>query len=140
MRSVLLSTVFVIGLASLAPLQSAYADDASDARSAISGQLDAFKAADGAGAYGYAAPNIRQIFPNPDIFMTMVERGYPPVYQSSNVTFGAMKPEGAGLRQEVFLSDKAGQSWIASYTLERQPDGTLKISGCQIRKGNDVGA
>jgi len=131
---------FIVGIALTAASTSARADDASDARSVITGQLDAFKAQDGAQAYGFAAPNIRQMFSSPEIFMTMVERGYPPVYRSSNATFGPLKAEGAGLRQEVFLSDQNGQSWIASYTLQRQPDGSLKITGCQVRKGDDVGA
>ena len=125
-------------LPGLAP--PAYADDSGDARTAIGGQLDALRVDDGARAYSYAAPNIQRLFPSPEIFLAMVAKGYPAVHRSSNVTFGPLRSEGAGLRQEAFLSDADGQSWIASYTLERQPDGSLKITGCQMRKGNDIGA
>ena len=118
----------------------AWADDASDAQAVISAQLGALRASDAAGAYGFAAPNIQRIFPSADIFMTMVQRGYPAVADARNVAFGPSKPEGVGLRQEVFLSDPQGQSWIATYTLERQPDGSMKITGCQMRKGTDIGA
>lgn len=118
----------------------AHADDASDIRAVVSGQLDAFKRNDGGAAYAYAAPNIQRMFPSAQTFMTMVEGGYAPVFRSSAATFGEMKPEGAGFRQEVFLTDPNGQSHIATYTLERQPDGSLKITGCSIRKGNDISA
>lgn len=119
---------------------AARADDAFDVRAAISGQLEAFRSGDGASAYFYAAPNIRAIFPSPQIFMGMVRSGYDPVYRSSNAVFGALKAEGAGFRQEVYLTDQNGQSWIASYTLERQGDGSMKITGCAIRKGDDLAA
>ena len=117
---------------------AARADDGSDIRAAITGQLDAFNAGNGAEAYSHAAPNVRSIFPNPDIFMSMVQSGYDPVYHSSNPVFGPMKAEGAGFRQELHITDRNGKSWIASYTLERQPDGSMKITGCTLRKGDDV--
>lgn len=119
---------------------SALADDLSDVKAVISGQLQAFKSGDGPTAYSYAAPNIKQMFPSETAFMAMVEGGYAPVFRSSNAVFGSMSAEGKGFRQEVYLTDKSGQSYIASYTLERQPDGSLKITSCAIRKGTDVSA
>ncbi|KQT48785.1 topoisomerase II [Aureimonas sp. Leaf454] len=116
------------------------ADDVSDIRSVVSSQLEAFKQNNGSAAYSYAAPNIQKMFPSVSNFMAMVEAGYAPVFRSSNAVFGDMKREGSAFRQEVFLTDSNGQSHIASYTLERQPDGSLKITGCSIRKGNDVAA
>lgn len=118
----------------------AHADDASDIKSVVSGQLEAFKRNDGSAAYSFAAPNIQRMFPSAQMFMTMVEGGYAPVFRSSSAVFGETTSEGSGFRQEVFLTDPSGQSHIATYTLERQPDGSLKITGCSIRKGNDVSA
>ena len=138
MRRCLQSLALVAVLAGAAAPASA--DDASDIRAVITQQLKAFKTGDGAAAYSLAAPNIQRMFPSPEIFMSMVQSGYAPVFQSSNATFGPLKPEGAGFRQEVHLTDQNGQSHIASYTLERQPDGSLKITGCSIRKGDDVSA
>ncbi|GGD42983.1 DUF4864 domain-containing protein [Aureimonas glaciei] len=138
MRKCLQSLVLVLVLAGGA--SSAWADDASDIRAVITQQLQAFKTGDGAAAYSLAAPNIQRMFPSPEIFMSMVQSGYAPVFQSSNATFGPLKAEGPGFRQEVNLTDPSGQSHIASYTLERQPDGSLKITGCSIRKGNDLSA
>ncbi|BDA84541.1 DUF4864 domain-containing protein [Aureimonas sp. SA4125] len=134
--------VLVAGLVAgpFAATLPASADDAGDIRAVITQQLQAFKTGDSDAAYSFAAPNIRRMFPSPEIFMSMVQSGYAPVFQSSNATFGPLKAEGAGFRQEVHLTDPSGQSYIASYTLERQPDGSLKITSCAIRRGNDLAA
>ena len=116
----------------------AAAGDSEDVRAAIGGQLDAFRAGDGVEAYSHAAPNVRALFPSPQSFMAMVKQGYDPVYRSESAVFGELKPEGAGFRQEVNLTDPRGRSWVASYTLERKADGTMKITGCTIRKGDDL--
>ena len=130
----------VVMLAALLAAVPAHADDASDIKSVISSQLQAFKAGDKATAYSYAAPSIQGMFPSPDIFMTMVEQGYPPVFHSSNTVFASPTADGKGFRQEVYITDTDGKSWIASYTLERGEDGQFKITGCSIRKGNDLAA
>ena len=36
--------------------------------------------------------------------------------------------------QEVHIIDANGVAWEALYTLEPQPDGSLKISGCVLTK------
>lgn len=140
MTTRLMTLIAAVALTGTVFASPARADDASDVRAAISGQLEAFRSDDGASAYSYAAPNIQALFPSPQIFMGMVRSGYDPVYRSSNTVFGALKAEGAGFRQEVYLTDQSGQSWIASYTLERQTDGSMKITGCAIRKGDDLAA
>lgn len=140
MRSCLAFLALAVGLWIGGWTGPAAADDASDIKTVVSGQLDAFKTGNGAAAYSYAAPNIRAMFPTADVFMSMVQQGYAPVFKSSSATFGGMTVEGSGFRQEVYLTDANGQSYIASYTLERQGDGSLKITGCSIRKGDDVAA
>lgn len=135
-----LTSLALAGLLTTTAPPVARADDAGDIQTAISGQLQAFKTGDDAAAYSYAAPNIQRMFPSRAAFMAMVEGGYAPVFRSSNAVFGKMSAEGTGFRQEVYLTDTAGQSYIASYTLERQPDGSVKITGCALRKGNDVSA
>lgn len=140
MRNRLIIPALALSLCIGAFAGPAVADDAGDIKSVVSAQLEAFKAGDGTKAYSYAAPNIQKMFPSADVFMGMVQQGYAPVFKSSNATFGKMAVEGSGFRQEVYLTDSNGQSYIASYTLERQPDGALKITGCSIRKGDDVAA
>lgn len=106
----------------------------------IAEQLDAFKADDGERALSFAAPSIRSAFPTADIFMGMVRSGYAPVYRPAQVTFGIIKSEGDQAVQEVYVTDPAGEEWLATYTLARQPDGSWKITGCYLRRDPGSGA
>ena len=108
------------------------AGDAATIRSMIQSQIDAFQHDDGSAAYAYASPGIKGLFPSPDIFMDMVRKLYPPVYRPQSVTFGAIAQSQSGPMQKVFLVGPDGKSYVAVYTLEQQPDGSWKISGCYI--------
>ena len=57
-------------------------------RKVIEAQIGAFRADDGERAFGYASPNIRQIFRSAENFMAMVRNGYQPVYRPRSVRFG----------------------------------------------------
>jgi hypothetical protein len=99
----------------------------------ITSQLDAFNADDGAAAYAFAAPAIKRLFPTPEIFMSMVRRGYPPVYRRQSYSFGEAGLDISGAPvQTVTIVDLDGKAWTAVYTMERQPDGTWKIIGCRL--------
>ncbi len=109
-------------------------------RSVIEGQLDAFARDDAGGAYAYAAPGIQSLFPSRDRFMEMVRQGYPPVYRQRSRAFGAAEETPAGPTQAVRFVDREGVSWLAVYSLERQPDGTWRISGCSLLREPDEAA
>jgi hypothetical protein len=130
-------------LACLALSQPALA--ASDAdraaiRSVIEQQFEAFAADDAARAYSFAAPSIQNLFPSQERFMGMVREGYPPVYRHRSVIFGAFKDEPDEVSQSVYLQDLDGEEWLAVYTLEAQPDGSWKISGCSLERRPGVPA
>ncbi len=129
---VVVATLFAM-LTALAP---ARADDATLARDVIESQISAFLNDDAATAYSFAAPSIKQIYPNEARFFDMVKRGYQPVYRPGNFAFGRSKSaaDGAGLVQEVIIQGPDGQDWTALYSLERQPDGSFKINGVQMIK------
>ncbi len=48
--------------------------------------------------------------------------------------FGAIRQTPAGLEQIVDIVDAEGQEWTALYTLQQQPDGSWKITGCFLLK------
>jgi uncharacterized protein DUF4864 len=114
--------------------------DKSQFQQIISGQIAAFNADDGAKAYSYAAPTIKLLFPTPDVFMSMVKKGYQPVYRQRSFTFGDVMDQAGRPVQEVTIIDANGQAWTALYTFERQSDGSWKIVGCQLVRlpGADV--
>ena len=124
--------------ASAAPAQDESAATGSpEARALIERQLDAFAHDDAAGAYAEAAPSIKAIFPDADVFMSMVRRGYAPVYRHRSVEFGPARREAETIEQEATFVDPQGQAWTALYELSRQPDGTWLISGCRLIKAGD---
>lgn len=110
--------------------------DQAAAQAVISSQIDAFLHDDMDKAYSFASPGIKAMFPTPSIFFDMVKRGYAPVYRPGNYAFGRFKIDPAtGMEvQEVLIHAPDGTDWTALYTLQRQPDGSLKISGVHMIK------
>jgi hypothetical protein len=107
--------------------------EAQEFQRVITSQLNAFNADDGDTAYGFAAPTIKRMFPSPEIFMSMVQKGYPPVYRRQSYSFGRIGNEMGGVpTQHVTIIDQNGKAWTALYAMERQPDGSWKIVGCQL--------
>ena len=133
MRALVLLVVFLTGLGS-----PAFADDVAAAQSVIRAQEQAFGRGDAAAAYSHAAPAIQHIFPQADIFLQMVQRAYPPVYRHKSFEFGEARAAGGQIAQRVHIVDDDGQAWEALYTLEQQPDGSLKITGCSLLKAGQA--
>jgi hypothetical protein len=134
MRAFALLFAFLIGFGS----QVSAADDVADAQSVIRSQEQAFGRDDAAAAYSYASPAIKQIFPQADIFLKMVQQAYPPVYRHKSFEFGDARAAGGQIAQRVHIVDADGEAWEALYTLEQQPDGSLKITGCSLLKAGQA--
>jgi hypothetical protein len=128
--------VFALMYAAAGPLmaQTPTAPAPAEWQSVVKGQIEAFKRDDGPAAYGFAAPGIQAMFPSPDIFLGMVRKAYPPVYRPSSIAFGEMTQTDRGPAARVFLTAADGTNWIALYRFEQQPDGSWKISSCQLLK------
>ena len=106
-------------------------------RQVVEGQLEAMQKDEWAAAFGYAAPVVQQKFGDPMTFMEMVKSGYGPVYRPRQVSFGKVIDTQYGPDQIVELIGPDGLAYTAHYTMERQPDGTWKISGCYLARGPD---
>ncbi|WP_371420644.1 DUF4864 domain-containing protein [Tardiphaga sp.] len=130
MRQLLMFIVVLIGLA----VPASAADDVAAARAIISAQADAFARDDGAKAYGFAAPAIQDMFTDPESFMNMVRNAYAPIYRHRSFEFTESDTSGGTIEQKARIVDADGVPWDALYTLEPQPDGSLKISGCMLLK------
>jgi chlorite dismutase len=112
--------------------QSISAADARAVREVIEAQLDAFRRDDAPRAFSYAAPGIRDTFGTPENFMAMVRAQYAVVYRPRSVSFEAPVMASGELVQPVRMTDADGHAWIALYPMEKQPDGTWRINGCQL--------
>lgn len=102
----------------------------------IVSQMSAFARDDGAAAYALASPGTRDTFPTVEAFMAMVRHDYTPVYRPRTVLFGPLVDGLYGPMQVVFVIGSDGLSYVATYSLERQPDGGWMISGCAIVRNN----
>ncbi|WP_119391134.1 DUF4864 domain-containing protein [Taklimakanibacter lacteus] len=130
---ILATLLAVTGAARPSSAQAVSQAEAAEFQRIISSQLNAFSADDGAKAYALATPMIQRLFPSPEIFMSMVQRGYPPVYRRQSYAFGRIGNEMGGQpTQHVTIIDADGKAWTALYAMERQPDGSWKINGCQL--------
>jgi hypothetical protein len=129
MRAFLLLVALLIGVS--APARAA--DDVAAAQKVIRSQVEAFGRDDAATAWSHAAPAIREVFPQ-DIFMAMVRGSYAPVYRHKSFEFGEARVADGRIAQRVRIVDAEGVPWEALYTLEQQPDGSVKISGCTLLK------
>ena len=101
-------------------------------RAVIGDQIAAFRRDDGAAAFAQASPTIRGIFGSAEIFMDMVRSGYPQVYRPQTVDFGDLVRVEDRLVQLVDVIGPDGRPAVAAYEMQRQPDGTWRINGCQI--------
>jgi len=134
---VLAGLLFAATLAGFLPATAAAepvsAADTHAVRAVVEAQLAAFAIDDGQRAFSYAAPSIREMFGSPDRFMAMVRSSYPVVYRPSAVVFLHPAWVQGQLVQGVQLSDANGALWLAVYQLERQPDRSWRISGCNVQ-------
>jgi hypothetical protein len=128
----LFAAVFMI--CALGQTLAASESDRSAIRGIIQDQIEAFKRDDAARAFSYAAPALQNMFGSQERFMAMVKEGYKPVYRPRSYTMGEFKDTPDGTSLSVQIQDLEGMDWVAIYTLEQQPDGTWRISGCFLAK------
>jgi Domain of unknown function (DUF4864) len=134
MRAAALLLVALLAFA--APAMAA--DDVAAAQDVIRSQEQAFGRDDAAAAYSYAAPALHRLFPQAEIFLYMVQNSYAPVYRHKSFEFGEARTEGTWIAQRVHIIDANGEAWEAMYTLERQSDGSYKITGCTLLKAGEA--
>ena len=70
--------------------------------------------------------------------MAMVRNSYAPVYRHKSFEFGEARVSDGQIAQRVHIIDAEGVPWEALYTLEEQPDGSVKIIGCVLLKAGQA--
>lgn len=147
MRTVLMLAVLTLavgfgspGFTQTAPAPQVQASEADRAqfRRAIDGQIAALRAGDAARAFSFASPGIQARFGNPATFLSMVEGGYAALIDPQSVAFGAVTDTLGYPTQIATVVDRQGRAWTALYAFERQPDGSWRISGCVLKRLDEV--
>ena len=136
-RSILLAAMLLAGAALARADEPVAPADAAAIQQVIQGQMNAFKVDDWNAAFAYAAPSIQAKFTSPQVFSQMVTQAYQPVYRPRGVEFREVKASEFGPTQEVFVVGPDGLSYLAYYTMEKQADGTWRISGCYLVRAED---
>lgn len=117
----------------------ALADEPLDAatKAAIQGvitkQLDALEHDNAKGAEAFAAPAIKDRFPEPSKFLDMVKEHYAALIHPRSKTFGETTSSPQGSLQKVTIVAADGTVWTAVYVLQ-QIDGQWRISGCGLER------
>jgi Domain of unknown function (DUF4864) len=98
----------------------------------IADQRAALVRGDRSKAFAYATPALRAQFGDADTFMAMVRLSYPALLTARYTEFldGAIVDE--LVVQPLRLIDADNSVRLALYTLEKQPNGSWRISGCRI--------
>jgi hypothetical protein len=124
---------FALGAAmALAAEPQVRASDWKSMKLAISSQRAALLAGDGEKAFGYATPALRTQFGDAETFMAMVHLGYPALLTARYTEFLQGAVIDGLVIQPLRLIDADNTVRVALYTLEKQPGGTWRISGCRI--------
>ncbi len=105
----------------------------------IQSQMDAFKARDAEAAFEFASPNIKGMFGTAERFGTMVEQGYPMVWNNADVQYLELREVAGRLWQRVMVRDASGGLTMLDYQMIETPEG-WQINGVQILQMPDVGA
>jgi len=115
-------------------------EDIAQIRNIVLGQLDAFKADDAEKAFSYAAPNIKKIFRNPEIFLHMVRKSYQAVYRPQSFEFRPVERIDGNVVQPLTVVGPSGITETALYIMEPQPDGSWMIGACIMARepGDDT--
>ena len=128
--------IFFIALftASAQSSQSVEQAQFSSMQQVIERQLDAFARGDATTAYAQASPLIQAMFPNQDIFMTMVRQGYGALISPAQVDFLGVEETADGPVFGVKIYARDGSLWLAAYqmVLENQED--WRINGCRVTR------
>lgn len=136
-RSILIAVLLLTGSALATADEPVAPADAAAIQQVIQGQMSAFKIDDWTAAFAYASPGIQTKFQSVQVFSQMVTQAYQPVYRPRGVEFRAVKASEFGPTQEVFVVGPDGLSYLAYYTMEKQADGTWRISGCYLVRAED---
>lgn len=129
----LIAVAFACWLGAAAAAESALpAADWQAIQQVIAAQRAAIVAGDAVTAFGFASPGIQKQFGDAATFLAMVDAAYAALESARYVEF----LEGAVIDglvvQPLRLIDADNTVRVALYTMQKQPDGAWRISGCRI--------
>ena len=137
-RILLITFGLLLGQQGLAEENSAqsknFQEDKNQIKLIISDQIEAFIVTDVERAYRHASDSIKTIFPNAEIFGTMVKQSYPMIWNPKSFEFLSYSVSSVGILQRVMFTDQDSNMHFFDYALEKN-DGRWVISGVYMVPG-----
>lgn len=141
MRMVMALALMMVALALPAQAQTQTAADATPWQAVVSGQIEAFRAGDGAAALEFAGASFHKQFTDPNDFLAaIVASGYGPIVASRSHSFGDFTKVSETMVMQVvkFVGPDQGL-YEALYQLAEEPDVGWRVQGVALRKEPGVG-
>ena len=104
-----------------------------DIQNVITNQLAALSRGDAKAAEEFAAPAIKEKFPEPGKFFDMVKENYGALIHPKSTQFNETSPSPHGPLQKMTVVAADGTVWSAIYSFE-QVDGQWRITGCGLER------
>jgi hypothetical protein len=102
----------------------------------VTAQLKAFSHEDAEAAFAAATPEVRKSVRDPGRFLALVRGNYPMVYHPAGFAFLQPQVDKDQVLQAVALRDADDKTWLALFTLERQPDQSWRIGACIVAEND----
>jgi hypothetical protein len=112
------------------------APEVQQVQAVVSAQLKAFSQEDAEAAFAAATPEVRKSVGDPARFLALVRGNYPMVYHPAGFAFLKPELEQDLVLQAVALRDEDDKTWLAMFTLERQPDNSWRIGHCIVAEND----
>ncbi len=100
--------------------------------SAVRGQIQALAARDAGRAFDHPTPALQGYFADPRTFLQTLAQQVQPMVQAERFAFAGIDRDAVGAVQKVLLTGREGHQWLAEFKVQRQPDGSWRINGCQV--------
>lgn len=110
--------------------------EAQQVQAVVRAQLKAFSDEDAEAALETATPEVRKSVGDGARFLALVRGNYPMVHRPAGFAFLAPQVEKDRVLQAVALRDQDDKTWIALFTLERQPDNSWRIGACIVAEND----
>jgi hypothetical protein len=79
---------------------------------------------------------VRKSVGNAGRFLALVRGNYPMVYHAAGLGFLPPALQKGQVLQVVTLRDRDDRTWLALFSLERQPDNTWRIGSCIVAEND----
>jgi hypothetical protein len=112
------------------------APEAQQVQAVVLAQLKAFSDEDAEAALAAATPEVRKSVGDPSRFLDLVRGNYPMVYHPAGYALLTPEVEKDQVIQVVAIRDQDDKTWLALFSLERQPDHSWRIGSCIVAEND----